>query len=108
MNEPHLASQFKQDITQYFHLYQTFMAARINSDCVPHGPQFSSDEWNGFETGTKDYLSLIQGRGGVSSSYVIRDDAVYSVIAPGSFRHIQIYWNAPLFGANFNDDNLRV
>ena len=27
MNEPHLASQFRQDIDQYFQLYQTFVTA---------------------------------------------------------------------------------
>ena len=51
MNEPHLARQFKQNITCYFQFYQTFMTARINNDHVAHGPQFSSDDWIRFETG---------------------------------------------------------
>ena len=84
------------------------MTARSNSDRVLHGPQFSSDDWNGFETGTKDYLGLILGRGGVPLSYVIRDNADRPVIAPGSSRNNKIYWNAPLFGTTFNADNLCV
>ena len=38
MNEPHLAHQFRQDITWYFQLYQTCIAAKINNDHVVHGP----------------------------------------------------------------------
>ena len=91
MNEPHFASQFRQDIDQYFQLYQTFVTAKNNSNLVPHGPQFSSDDWNGFKTGTKDYLGLILGSGGVPLSYVIRGNADRPIIASGSSRHNKIY-----------------
>ena len=108
MNEHRLASQFRQNIDQYFQLYQTFVTARSNSDCVPHGRQFSLDNWNGFETEIKNCLGSILGRGGVPLSYIIRDNMDHPVIAPGSSRHNKIYWNSPLFGATFNADNLCV
>ena len=66
------------------------------------------DDWIGFEIGTKDYLGFILGREGVPLSYVIRDNADRPVIAPGPSHHNMIYWNAPLFGATFNADNLLV
>ena len=85
-----------------------FVTARSNSDRVPDRPQFSFNDWNGFKSGTKDYLGSILGRGGVPLSYVIRDNADHPVIASGSSRHNKIYWNGPLFGATFNADNLHV
>ena len=84
------------------------MVARINSDRIPQRSQFSSDDWNGFETGTNDYLSLIQGSRELPLFYTIRDDTDRPVIPSGSSRHIKIYWNALLFGATFNADNLCV
>ena len=108
INEFHLTHQFRQDITLYFQLYQTFIAAKFNNDHVAHRPQFSSDDWNGFKTGTNDYLGLIQGSGRVPLSYVIRDDAVHPVITTGSSHNIKIHWNAPLFGTIFGTDHLCV
>ena len=61
MKERHLASQFRQDMDEYSQLYQAFVTAQGNSNRVPHGPPFSMDDWIGFETGTKDYLSSILG-----------------------------------------------
>ena len=54
MNERHLASQFRQEIDEYFQLYQAFVTAQGNSNRVPYGPPFSLDDWIGLETGTKD------------------------------------------------------
>ena len=108
MNGRHLASQFRQEIDEYFQQYQAFVTAQGNSNCVPHGPPFSLDNWIGFETRTKDYFGSILGREGVPLSYVIRDNADHPVLIPASSRHNKIYWNAPLFGAAFNADNLLV
>ena len=108
MRKPHSSIHFRRDIDQYFRLYQAFLTAQSTNNFIPNGPKFSSDDWIGFKTGTKEILQSILGRKGVPLSYVIRDNTNRPVITPGSTRRDKIYWNAPLVGAAFNADNLCV
>ena len=108
MKEHHSSIHFKRDIDQHFQLYQAFLTAQSSNNFIPNGPKFSSDDWIGFETGTKEIFSSILGRKEVPLSYVIRDNANRPVITLGSTCHDKIYWNAPLLGAAFNADNLLV
>ena len=55
----------------------------------------------------RDFTSIL-GRKGVPLSYVIRNNKDRPVITPGSTRCDKIYWKAPIVGAAFDADNLRV
>ena len=105
MNKPHIAYQFRQDITMYINLYQTFIAAGINNDHVIYGPQFNMNDWSVFKTGTIDYLGSIQDNGGVPLSYILRNDVHHPGTTNASLRDTKILLNAPLADNNFNTDN---
>ena len=105
MNEPHVASQFTQDtITTYNRLCEAFVAARDHGARI-HGPQFNTNDWSGFETGTIACLGSIQGSGGVPLSYILRNDVLCPPITIASPRETKIFWNAPFLGPDFDADN---
>ena len=108
MREPHSSIHFRRDIDQYFQLYQAFLTAQSSNNFIPNKQKFSSDDWIGFKTGTKEIFHSILGQKGVPLSYVIQDNTNRPVITLGSTRRNKIYWNAPLVGAAFNADNLLV
>ena len=80
------------------------------SRTVPNGPKFSVYNFGEFYSGSKQVLRSILGVGGVPLSYVIqnmkcrpRNSALH-----GFTRSKEIYWKAPLVGANFEADYYRV
>ena len=64
MRERHSSIHFRQDIEQYFRLYQASLTAQSTNDFIPNVPKYSLDDWIGFKTGTDEILQFILGRKG--------------------------------------------
>ena len=56
MKENFTSNDFKQEINQYFPLYQTFLIAQSTSHIIPNGPKFSVNDYDEFNLGTKQVL----------------------------------------------------
>ena len=75
MNElPTTAGFTAQILAEYIELYDAFVKAKVASVEFVNGPQFDTENWVVFETGTEEYLSDIQSHNGVPLSYLLRDD----------------------------------
>ena len=60
MNEAHVAAHFTQNtLTTYIRLYAAFTAAKGDNVEFVNGPQLNKNDWNGFVTGTNEYLASI-------------------------------------------------
>ena len=58
MKENFTSNDFKQEIQQYFPLYQTFLIAQSTSHTIPNGPKFSVNGFTEFKLGTIKFCSL--------------------------------------------------
>ena len=110
MKERITSNNFKQEIIQYFPIYQTFLTAQNTSCIMPNGPKFSVNGYDEFNSGTKQVLQSVLGSGGAPLSYVIRNMKCRprNSALRLSTRCNKIYWKAPLCGAVYNADNLCV
>jgi hypothetical protein len=71
---------------------------------------FDPTEWEDFETATIEYLRTRVGKAQVPLSYVLRDDSekpIATALALLSSHH-QRFWNTPLTGDIFDEDERRV
>ena len=109
MNEIPTAAAFTPLVlAEYIELYDAFVKAKVASVEFVVGPQFDSDNWVVFETGTEECLSDIQSHNGVPLSYLLRDNTNRPVLTVLSDRDTKIFWHAPLTGTAFAHDNKRV
>ena len=108
MKENFTSEDFKQEIQQYFPLYQTFLTAQSTSHTIPNGPKFSVNGFTEFKLGTIKILQSVLGDGGAPLSYVIRNNKDRPHITRDNTRRTKIYWKAPMRGLVFDADNRRV
>ena len=108
MKENFTSNDFKQEIQQYFPLYQTFLTAQSTSHTIPNGPKFSVNGFTEFSLGTKGILQSVLGDRGAPLSYVIQNNKDRPHITRDNTRSTKIYWKAPMRGLVFDADNRRV
>ena len=83
INEPHVAGDFTWDVTTvYIQLYAAYVAAKDDNVELVNGHQLNSNDLNYFETDTAEWLSTIQGCGGVMLSYMLRNGLLCFVLNP--------------------------
>ena len=107
MKENITSNVFRKEREQYFPLYQTFFIAQNTSRTIPNGSKSSMNDYDEFNSGTKQVLQSALGVGGGPLSYVIQSIKVRprNSTLCSSTRRAKIYWKAPLVGAVFNTDN---
>ena len=109
MNEIPTAAAFTPLVLEeYIELYDAFVKAKVASVEFVVGPQFDSDNWVVFETGTEECLSDIQSHNGVPLSYLLRDDTCRPILTVVSDRDTKIFWHAPFTGTAFTHNNKRA
>ena len=109
MNElPTTVGFTPQILAEYIELYDAFVKTKVSSVEFVNGPQFDTENWVVFETGTEECLFDIQSHNGVPLSYLLSDNSCCPILTIFFDCDTKLFWHAPLTGTAFTHDNKRV